>query len=443
MDPTPENAPMVSYALAASSAPLLNPERGYYEGFNLVTSVGGAARARAEGHTLAITIVRLDAFRDSAISAAFLDQVRAGFGRVRQAGIKVILRFTYNSDDTSGDASKSRIMGHIAQLKPIMQENVDVISVLQAGLIGDWGEWHGSTHGLDNPTDRKDILLALLDALPASRQVQIRTPMYKEDAFPGGPLTAAEAYANTPRARIGHHNDCFLASANDYGTYDAPVSEWESYVAGDGAFTAIGGETCKVYAPRTSCEAAVAEMESNHWSYLNSQYHQDVLAGWASSGCGEEIANRLGYRLTVERVAHTERVAPGGILDVELDIKNVGFAAMYNQRPVELVVRSGDVRYVARLAGRDARAFKAGATTTLGARLRLPADMPAGSYELAIRLPDDADVLADDGRYAVQFANDTTFHSNGDQTLTDTIVVDGEAPGPKDPGATAFAEIAE
>ena len=33
-------------------------------------------------------------------------------------------------------------------------------------------------------------------------------------------LTDAEAFSGTDAARIGFHNDCFLSSPNDYGTYD-------------------------------------------------------------------------------------------------------------------------------------------------------------------------------------------------------------------------------
>src|SRR5690349_8816287 len=92
-EPTPENAPMISTQLSESSATILNPERGFYVGFNLATESSEAAQVRAGGHTLAISIVRLDAYRASALPESFLQQVRDGFADVRDAGIKVILRF--------------------------------------------------------------------------------------------------------------------------------------------------------------------------------------------------------------------------------------------------------------------------------------------------------------------------------------------------------------
>jgi len=439
-EPTEPQSQMVSFQLAESDDDFLNPERGYYVGFKLVTEHAEAAQVRAGGHTIALTIVRLDAYRASSLDNAFLDKIRAGFAAVRAAGIKSILRFTYNSSGTDPDAPKARVLAHIAQVAPIIQENADVITVVQAGFIGSWGEWHGSTNNLDNDEDQRDILDALLAAVPAHRQIQVRTPMAKEGSFPGGALSADEAYDGSARARLGHHNDCFLASATDYGTYDSPA--WEDFSATDGQYTAIGGETCKVYAPRSSCAAAVDIMKDGHWSYLNSEYHQDVLAGFEDGGCHEDINRGLGYRFTVVRAAHSERVAPGGILDVELEIKNTGFASPYNRRPVEVVLRQGDVRWIARLSGQDARAWKSGETVTLTARLRLPADAPIGAYELAVRLPDESSSLADRPAYAIRLANEGTWRSDhGDNVVSDAVLVEDGAPGARDLSATAFAEI--
>ena len=39
------------------------------------------------------------------------------------------------------DATPAQVLAHIAQLKPYLQANKDVILGLQAGLIGVWGEY--------------------------------------------------------------------------------------------------------------------------------------------------------------------------------------------------------------------------------------------------------------------------------------------------------------
>ncbi len=418
---------------------VVNPERGFYVGYNLVEPQR-AANVRAAGHTLALSIVRLDAYRDKSLDSALLTTLDTGLAAARAAGIKVILRFTYNSS-FSADASKSRILGHISQLKPLLEDNADVISVMQAGFIGAWGEWHSSTNGLDNDDDRSDILNAILAALPSHRGVQVRTPMFKAAAFGATALSESEAYTSTERARTGHHNDCFLASASDLGTFASPVATWQSYVAGDGQYTAIGGETCAVYEARTNCAAAVAAMESQHWSYLNREYNQTVIDGWIEDGCYAEIQQHLGYRFALDHVSHSATVAPGGVLELEVAVHNHGFASPFNERAVEIVLSNGSERHTVQLTDLDARNWKAGVTSSFFVRLRVPANLTGGEYTVSMRLPDEAAHLAGDSRYAIRLANDGVWNSEtGDNVLT-TVVVDPSAPGTRDTGATDLLEM--
>ncbi len=432
--------PQVTLDFAPSDEDFLNPERGYYVGLDLLDG-SGAGAVRASGHTLAIAIVRLDDYRDRPLDSALLSALRDGLRKARAAGVKVILRFAYN-EGYEGDAPRARILGHIDQLAPILGDNADVIAVVQAGFIGAWGEWHSSTNGLDNDDDRGAILRRLLAAVPASRTVQIRTPMYKDAIFPGGPLAAGEAWTAEDRARVGHHNDCFLASSDDYGTFESPVSVWEDYVEQDGRFLPVGGETCAVNAPKTDCDQALTFMESQHWSYLNEEYNQSVLDQWVDQGCAGEISRRLGYRLSLVRATLSEAVAPGGVLAVELEIANSGFSAPFNRRPMVLVLQRGSQRWQVTLSGRDARKLQPG-HTTVEARLRIPADaIPAGDYQLSLWLPDDDSRLADDPRFAIRLANDGIWdQTTGANTITRTLRIDPSAAGDVDPDASGMVEL--
>lgn len=79
--------------------------------------------------------MRLDDYRTQPLDSSRLSALRAGFADVRTHGIKVILRFTYNSS-YDADASREQIIEHIAQLTSILHDNADVIAVMQAGFIG-------------------------------------------------------------------------------------------------------------------------------------------------------------------------------------------------------------------------------------------------------------------------------------------------------------------
>jgi hypothetical protein len=436
------SGPTVTLDFDGSAEDFRNPERGYYVGLDLLDG-NDAAWVRSSGHTLAIALVNLQDYLDRPLDAALLDALRAGFADVRSAGIKVIVRFAYNYDSGGADAERDLVLRHIDQLAPLLWDNADVISVVQAGFIGAWGEWHSSASGLDNDTDRGMILRALLDALPPSRTVQIRTPMFKEAIFPGGPLDPSEAWSGEDRARVGHHNDCFLASASDYGTFASPIAEWEDYVELDGRFLPVGGETCRLNAPKTDCAQALQYMSDQHWSYLNEEYNQTVLGTWVNQGCAADVSRQLGYRLSLVSATLSESVAPGGVLEVKLEVDNAGFSAPFNPRPIILVVRRGGRMWRVRLAGQNARQLQPG-TRSIDARLRFPADAePAGDYELALWLPDRSAGLRSDPRYSIRLANQGVWNATrGWNVVTRALVIDRSAPGDDvDPTATKLEEL--
>ena len=209
---SPEPAP-VTHTYTYSDAPILNPERGFFTPYEL-PSPAGFSSVRITGNTLAHLNIYLNDYRESDLPKELLDGLQTNFDDIREAGIKVIIRFAYNKGpypDSEPDASKSQILIHIEQLTPLLQTNADVIAWVEAGFIGAWGEWHTSTNGLDNIQDKQEILNAILIAIP-DRYVQVRYPANIIEMYPN-PEDAA-------KARVAHHNDCFLSSETDVGTYE-------------------------------------------------------------------------------------------------------------------------------------------------------------------------------------------------------------------------------
>jgi hypothetical protein len=423
--PPSEEPPLVDVAFTEDPGDVLGPERGFYGGVDLLA--GGSYDAiRANGMTLAIALVHLDAYRDRTLDPALLDQITAGFARVRAAGIKVILRFNYNDGPVgAADASLARITGHISQLQPILAANADVIAFVQAGFIGAWGEWHDSTNGLDTDANRLAVTNALLAALPANRMVQVRTPQMVDAMFPGGPIADDAAFSGQPRARIGHHNDCFLASDTDFGTYVDPIEQWKDYIASDARFTPMGGETCAVDPPRSDCASATAEMARLHMTFLNSEYNQDVLGGWTAQGCMDDVHKKLGYRLVLASARHSAATKPGGRLRLEVALHNDGYASPINGRPLRVVLDAPGARRVATLTA-DVRRWLPG-PQQLAVTLRVPSDLPAGTYRLALWAPDPD--LEDRPEYALRFANAIFEPTSGLHVLVPELVVDPQTPG--------------
>jgi hypothetical protein len=372
--------------------------------------------------------ITLADYQGRPIDEAGLATIRSTFATARSKGLKILARFVYNpgpgsTTDTSlanPDVPIELALQHIAQLKPLLIQNADVIAVLQAGFVGHWGEWHSSKYLHEH---RRVIVDALLDALPRQRMLQIRYPRYKEIFFQG-PLTASTAFSGTDASRVGHHNDSFLRGTDDGGTYRSRTSQppphessycsgaadvidcWKGFVAQEGRFTPVGGETSQVNPPRTDCPNALVELEM-----LNNDFNMDVLNGWTTGGCMPEIRRRLGYRFVLKEAVVPQVVSPGGTLKLDVTLRNEGFAAPYNERPVFVVLENGIDRYELRLNQVDPRRWEPGVDETISAQVPLPEAIARGTYTLSLWLPDAADSLRGLPSFAVRFANADTWNA--------------------------------
>lgn len=438
-DASVDEPPLVALELGADAGPGLDPERGWMDWIDLTDDSADYGAVRSAGRTVAYAGVSLAAARQDPIDADRLAAIDAGLDRVRAAGLKVVLRFHYTDGDDRDDAPMDVILGHVAQLAPLLQEHGDVILVLQAGFIGAWGEWHGSVNDNDTPDARALLLGELLDALPADRMVQVRTPMFKAEAF-GGPLEAAAAFGDTPAARVGHHNDCLLASDTDLGTYaEDDIDGWRGFVAAESAFVPHGGETCALNAPRTDCESAVAELQLLGTRFLNALYHPDVLAGWEAEGCAADISDGLGHHLVVQEAALSEAVAPGGLARLELTLENTGWGALVNPRDLVLVVSGAPAEVRLPLDEVDLRRLGPGQRARIVLGIRVPVDAEPGARVLSLWMPDPAPSLREDPRYALRLGNAGAFDGVTGRNALGALLVDADAPGATSPTADAWA----
>ena len=176
-------------------------------------------------------------------------------------------------------------------------------------------------------------------------------------------------------------------------------------------------------------------MTKLHFTFLNVQYHLDVWQSWVSGGCNDEVHTRLGYRLELLEGARTEIVKPGGNFRVALTVRNNGFAAVINPRAVELVLRNATTWYALALptTSADPRRFTLGVSTALSASLKLPNTIAAGTYTLALSLPNPAAALHARDEYAIRLANTAAFIDGA--TELGQITVSASAPSSADPAA--------
>jgi Domain of unknown function (DUF4832)/Domain of unknown function (DUF4874) len=422
--PTELDLQTVSVTLGPTDEAIANPERGFYvwASDDLVRLTRGDADAVfADGKRLIFTLVRLDAYKDAAIPESYLAQISTGLGIVRSAGLKTVLRFVYNYPENetdfqnAEDASLTRVLAHIAQLAPALQDNADVISVLQGGFIGAWGEWHTSSNGLTGASARTQVRDALLAAMPTDKFIQLRYPGHVM-AWYTTATTPSQAFSGSAPSRIGLHNDCFLASATDVGTYseDAATRAIErDYVATMSQSAPFGGETCNPADEpgaqvRGSCEDILAEGRQFSLSFLNNDYHREAFHDrWQSEGCLPEVERRMGYRLAWETITHAGQAQRGQDMTLDFSVRNDGWARPYSARPMQIVLRhraSGDVLRLSG-SGADIRNWLPNATHIGSLVVAVPDTAAAGDYDVHVALPDAAATLAADARYAIRPAN--------------------------------------
>ena len=412
----------------------------------------------------------LDSFKDKPISQEFLNNLQKDFDAVREAGLKMIIRFAYTNTAKDGncnseykicppygDAPAQIVFHHIRQLKPLLQKNADVIAVMQEGFIGIWGESYftdyfgdASTNGIGKVTDsgwdlRNELLKRLLDALPKDRMIQVRTPQIKQKYIYGPsaivnatPLKTEEAFTGEDKSRIGFHNDCFLSSPDDYGTYmdygsstqaRKPANEvLRKYIEQDTRFTAVGGETCDdTFSPQNDCEPgghAETEMRNMHYSFLNAAYNTDVDNDWDSGGCINSIKKKLGYRFVLDETRFPKKTRIGKSFKLFIQIDNLGYASPFNPRPLELVLRNQQTNEEKIILLKTDVRFLFSGPHEIKEEIQLSKNVAFGKYSIFLFSPDANVGLKKRPEYCLRLANLGTWESNtGYNNLHQTITI--------------------
>jgi len=430
--PTPEPDPEGTIYFTETDEQIANPERGLYTqkyyttaDLNETADVEYVASRRAlmnvtlflHSYYMADTAKGSPDYRASDVSPEFLARLDRNMNALREGGAKAILRFSYVYKQGTKlkpyEAAPEWALRHIDQIAPYLKKHADVIYCVQAGFIGVWGEWFYTTNYPFNPTKdegyatRWPIVERLMEAVPADRQICFRQPQFKlrylrTHGMAETPLTEAEAYQETIKARWAGHNDCFVSSENDKGTYHS--DEERAFWAKDTKYTAMGGETCEE-CQYSGGKNAIKQMEKYHWSYLCDSYEPTILGSWRIDGYMDEISRRLGYRFVLDKAYLTQEPKADSVFTARMTLRNVGFAAPVNKRDVELIFVSGGAAPISYVYKQDVdpRFWLPGKHEfTLSCTLD-----PAmkGEYKLYLNLPDPYASLHDDPRYSIRLAN--------------------------------------
>jgi len=403
------------------------PERGYY-----ITSVSANAlqAARKEGMTLVRKYYRLDSCLDvDVLPQSVLDGINNDAVILRQEGAKLIPRFAYNFGACTTPPVE-RVLKHIEQLGPVLRSNSDIIAFIEAGFIGKWGEWHfygcKETNNINNTEGRQAVLFKLLGAVP-DRMVALRYNYHKRDIFGDVPLGPDTAFNGSHEARTGGHNDCLCYNEEDRGSYQGVQSvEWQkTYLNQDNRYVPQGGESCGA-SSYSECVKAMADLKRMHWDVLNSTFHRGVIDGWKSGGCNETIEKSLGYRLVMTSAILQDEVNPGSTFSGTINLTNVGWGKIYNQRDCELVFRNTETKkeFIVKLTNDPRHWCMIDSSVAVNVSAIIPASTPEGLYSVYLNLPDPAGSIHNRPEYSIRLANkDVWEDSTGYNSLLHKVKI--------------------
>ena len=445
-----------------------NPERGFYRSFqppgggrvgqqdipHPPLSPGALAELRAEPE--AITLIRDNiliprAFWGREISEDFLAELQRNFDSVREAGLKVIVRFHYDWGMTNRDPDEGTILTHLEQLEPLLHRNADVIAWIQAGLYGGCGEASASDQGYVGAKHRgwnplrlwqglsdagRQIYLKMLKITPPERFLAVRYPRFKWDLFgwdrnSAAPLDSKSAFSVHEPARVGYYNQGFMGNAQHYAMYvlrgeakfaeaDSQYAVYEGEISSAGQYKLVKGRVIREMA---KCHLTALNCGGDGWS--------EVAPIWHANGDYAEISRRLGYRYRILTANLPQQVKAGEAVTLSIEMTNDGFARAMNPRVLEVILEGQDEAYALTTSEpRENRLLLPGPGESK--RLEFSGELPdgasAGAYQVVLNLPDPSPSLRERPNYSIRLANKDVWDGRtGYNSLNHTIHVEGAA----------------
>ena len=405
-----------------------NPERGFYSTAFLKMMPTGT-KPTTSGANLVHLRISIGEFSgavngtgDLELTADALNALDQTLQNIKSRGGSVILRFAYDGFNGKKDLEPSldMILKHISQLKPVFYKNQDVIAYVELGFFGPWGEMHSSKiSSTENVSKAIDVML---DAVPENIKIGVRTPNYyaKWAGIDRATLNENITVKGTNAYRVGLFNDGYLGSNNDLGTFANREIEI-AWLEKQAMHTFYGGEVVANANPSSKPAInTVAYMSEEafktHTTYLNSEWNGNVINAWKEetyNGSDElykgqtgylYIANHLGYRFVLRKSEVTNEIRQNDKLKVKLQIENVGFANLINDKKVTLVLeKEGQMHEI--LTNIDATTWNSKENSNINIEVSLPEDIELGEWNIYLRISQEGDIESDNNYKCIKLAN--------------------------------------
>lgn len=468
-----------------SRDPLRNPERGYrseffvyasnrqavFNGQNHTSGLGNAVTAYPLGQTptgapsdsltLSQFYIYLTQEAQTDLSTTSLSNIQYYFDELKNAHIKTLLRFAYDGSPlttTKIPYTVQHIQRHLQQLTPVFAANMGQIPVIQAGFVGDWGEWGASYYNHTNYADATSVIFkSILNAANNQRQVMARYPRLKNNALTGS--VSWLPFTSSDYSRVAFNNDFFTTGLQAPGS-DFPIGsadytqiknenaaglwmdgEIPYYSNGTGPYDfnkamnpmtvlrilsehrytsfsmrdQLNGSSKNNLQIWRNTQVSLADIVNSGYSSIprDTAYFTNMSGQLVTRSYYDFIRDHLGYRFQVQRATFEKNVTRGSNFAIQISLRNIGFSNLINSRNLYLALIDSNNQVTTFSLQEDARSWNVSTQTAaylLSKQIALPNNLPAGQYKLGLWLPDSDAGLKYDADYAIRFANRNIQH---------------------------------
>lgn len=383
-----------------------------------------------------------------------IEKIKDVLNRVNTSGKTALIRFAYDPDFEGDGQSRdveledfSLILTHIEDICAAIKDYEQVITGIQCGMVGPWGEMNFTTYSknmakadfekynydfeleLDSTPDKNDgyiengyLVLIMrkftkeLDANNCDVPLLVRQPRFIYDYikrrksdfnFDGEnvPALFIPDTSNKEFYRLGLYNDGYLGSNMDTGTFTINRAQETDFIKAFTDHTPYGGELIGNYNLKDGNCASMKEMFINHLSVLNIGYKESVFRDLNNFKYDNESAfsyliKHMGYRYIVKDVVfeYPENLSE---LDINLTFENNGFANLpYHRKKMMSVLFEKDGKIV--YEKKDPNLLFDGKEKTF---ILNTVKLSEGSYAIYLKISDF------DGNYPIQLANKNLWNS--------------------------------
>ncbi len=286
---------------------------------------------------------------------------------LKKCGIRAVLRFAYEREmDRKEGPKNSMVITHTKQIKKWLGEHRELVSetvaVIQAGMVGAWGEWHSAKYRHNT----KKTLKAIFDMVPDYLTLQVRTEslMRKDKTF----------FADK---RLGHHDDFLIGEFFKWSymesrpgtekykelmeraahTYNDGEMPWgrdstynKGYIHGEKMLFMCNEQSLSTLSLTHNYKEAGGPYNMERWRgeyitpaeldemgcHYNPNYFRDKDGNEFVRTIFDYLADHLGYQLSAEDFSVSEKGAC-------VTLKNYGFALPYHLDCLTLITDKGEI----------------------------------------------------------------------------------------------------